>query len=292
MANSADRKYLGIVLALASYGMYSFHYATMKWLGAHHSLWQLVFIRSVVMVGITLAVSKRGTVAATMASPYKGPTLVRGILQFLSMACFFIAAQKMSLSEVTTLYTTAPLIIVVLSMFLLRESIHGFRWIALIVGVAGTIIAARPGGDVSVFPALVALASGLFWALTVVFTRKSGARERSSVQLLLNGLVFTVLSGILMTWSTPATLTEWMWMIGQGAQVYLALYFFFEACRYAPASLVGPLEYSSVVWSCLFGYMMFSNIPTPQVLLGAVLVSASGIVLAGSARPRQKQRVA
>ncbi|MGV8917960.1 MAG: DMT family transporter [Pseudomonas sp.] len=284
MSRFADRKYFGILFACASYAIYSLHFATVKWLTTDHSLWQLVFMRSVVMFVITLAVSGRGTMTAAINSPHRLPTVFRGVLQFVAMACFFLAAREMSLSAVMTLYCTAPLIIVILSIFVLGEAVHGYRWLAVMVGVAGSVIAANPGGAINPAPALLALTSALFWALAVIFTRKNSAGDSTPVQLLVTGMVFIVLSAALMTWEMPSSLLQWGLMIALGIQIYLAQYFFFEACRYAPASLVGPLEYTSVVWSCILGYLIFSDIPTPQIIIGAVLVSASGIVLAMSAR--------
>ena len=284
MTFAIDRKYLGVAFACASYGIYSLTYATVKWLEADYSLWQLVFMRSVVMLVITLAVSQRGSVSAAIASPHKKSMALRGVLQFLSMGCFFLAAREMSLSAVTTLYCTAPLIIVVLSVFVLGETVRGYRWLALLAGIVGSVIAANPGGALSPVPSLIALGSGLFWALTVVYTRKSGAQDSAAVQLLVTGTVFILGSGALMTWQTPASLWQWGLMIALGAQIYLAQYCFLEACRWAPASIVGPLEYTSVVWSCLLGYLIFAEAPTARLLLGAALVCASGVALAISAR--------
>ncbi|WP_263264159.1 DMT family transporter [Pseudomonas sp. RIT-PI-S] len=278
-----NRKYLGIFFACASYAIYSLHYATVTWLESDYPLWQLVFMRSVVMVLITLALSRRGTAKAALRSPHMLSLVLRGVLQFIAMACFFLAAREMPLSAVMTLYCTAPLIIVVLSVFLLGEVVRGYRWLALMVGVAGSVIAANPGGAVSAVPALIAFASGLFWALTVVFTRKHGARDSAAVQLLVTGAVFIVLSAALLTWQMPSTLRHWGLIVALGVQVYLAQYCFFEACRLAPASLVGPLEYTSVVWSGVFGYLLFSDIPTLPIVIGAVLVAASGIALAMTA---------
>lgn len=280
----ADRKTLGILLALASYGMYSLHYATMKWLNTDYSLWQLIFVRSVLTLLITLVLSRRGTVAAALASPYKASTAFRGAVQVLSMWCFYTAAAAMPLAEVTTLYSTAPLIIVVLSIFLLGEKVRGYRWLAVMLGFVGTVVAANPGGGASLLPTLIGLGSGASWALTVVLTRKSGARDSSSVQLLTTGVVFIVLSAGLMTWTMPASLFDGVVMLALGVQIYLAQLFFFEACRFAPASLIGPLEYSSVVWACLLGFLVFADIPTVHVLVGAVLIASGGIALALNVR--------
>lgn len=284
MNHFANRKTLGIMLAVASYAMFSLHYATMKWLGGSYMLWQLIFARSVVMLSITLLLGRGPTIKAFLASPYKLPTALRGVLQFLSALCFYVAASYMPLANVTTLYSAAPLMIVLLSTFLLGERIHGLHWIAIVIGLVGTIIAANPGHGASLIPTLTALGAGLFWALTVVFTRKSGARESSDVQMLNTSIVFLGLSVGLMHWKAPPDLLQWALLIGIGLQIYLAQLLFFEACRFAPASLVGPLEYSSVAWACLFGFLIFADIPTAQVVLGGVLVIISGVALAISSR--------
>ena len=280
MSHLKNPNTLGITLAVASYAMFSLHYATMKWLGKGFPLWQLIFARSVVMLLITVVLGRGATIKAFVASPYKLPTALRGVLQFMSALCFYVAASSMPLANVTTLYSTAPLIIALLSMFLLGERIRGLHWIAILVGLVGTVIAANPGQGAGAFPSLVGLGSGLFWALTVVFTRKSGARENSDVQMLNTSIVFLLLSAAFLHWKGPSGPYQWTLLIGIGLQIYLAQLLFFEACRYAPASLVGPLEYSSVVWACLFGFLIFAEVPTPQVVIGGVLVIVSGVAFA------------
>lgn len=290
MSGFADRKMLGIVLALASYALYSLHYATMKWLDSSYSLWQLIFIRSVVMLAITLAVGRTATIRGFIRSPYKLPTAMRGLFQFMSALCFYVAASQIPLADVTTLYSAAPLIVVLLSTFILGEKIHGLHWLAIGIGLLGTVVAADPGGSANIVPLLLALGAGLFWALTVVFTRKSGARESSDVQLFTTSLVFLVLSAVFMRWESPPGLYDYALMLALGLQIYLAQLLFFEACRFAPASLVGPLEYSSLLWAGLFGYLIFSDIPTLPVILGGLLVIVSGVALAVSLR-RSARRI-
>jgi S-adenosylmethionine uptake transporter len=284
MSHFADKRALGVLLALASYAMYTLHYATMKWLDESYSLWQLIFARSVVMLVITLVLGRQATIRAFLASPYKLPTALRGVLHFLSALGFFVAASFMPLADVTTLYSTSPLIGVLLSAILLGERIRGFHWLAVLLGLVGAVIAANPGGDVSLVPSLIVLGAGLLWALTVVLTRKSGARESSNVQLFSTGLVFMLLSAGFMRWQPPQTLFDSALILALGLQIYLAQLFFFEACRFAPASLVGPMEYSTVIWACLLGILMFSEMPTLHIVLGGLLITVSGVALAVNSR--------
>jgi S-adenosylmethionine uptake transporter len=280
MGGLVDRKIVGVLYGCAGYGMYSLHYATMKWLATDYSLGQLTFSRSVVMLVIALAVVRRGTVAAALASPYKYATAFRAVLILLTVVCFYSAVNLMSLAEVTTLYSVTPIIVVLLSIFLLGERVRGFQWLAIAIGVLGTVIAANPGADFHFVPAALAVGSGFFWALTVVLTRKSGGRESVAVQMVNTSVVCVALSLVFMTWKTPASLTDWCLILFLGIQIYLAQYFFIQACRFAPASLIGPLEYTSLVWSCALGFLIFAEVPTIPVLIGAVLVTVSGIAVA------------
>lgn len=49
--------------------------------------------------------------------------------------------------------------------------------------------------------------------------------------------------------------------------------------RYAPAYLVGALEYTGLIWAILFGWSFFNDFPSLAVLGGAALIVASGIVI-------------
>jgi S-adenosylmethionine uptake transporter len=284
MSHFAYRRLLCILLALASYAMYTLHYATMKWLDDGYSLGQLIFVRSAVMLAITLILGRQAMIRAFLSSPYKISTASRGVLHFLSAFGFFVAAGFMPLADVTTLYSTSPLIGVILAAVLLGERIRGIHGIAVVLGLIGAAIAAHPGGNVSMVPSLIALGAGALWALAVVLTRKSGARETSDVQLLITGVVFLVLSAAFMTWQTPQTLFDSALMLALGLQIYLAQLFLFEACRFAPASLVGPMEYSCVIWACLFGAVLFSEMPTPHIVLGGLIIIVSGLALGVSLR--------
>src|SRR3954454_8811551 len=117
---SSERVGFGVLLVCACYFAYSLHYATVKWLNVSYPYWQLIFIRSALMLAFTVAMRPRVVLEAAR-SPFKGATAVRALLQVGSSYCFFAAAARMGLGEVATLYATAPLIIVMLSPVLLGE---------------------------------------------------------------------------------------------------------------------------------------------------------------------------
>lgn len=273
-----EKTALGIILVCGSYMMYSLHYATMAWMGDLFGVWQLIFIRSFVMVVATLLI-KPAACREVIKSPYKWATALRALFQIACTFCFFAAAKLMPLGQVTTLYATAPLIIVVLSIPILGEKVGRASWAAVVMGMIGTVIAANPAGSLNLAPTLLAFASGLFWALTVVYTRKAATRESTQAQLLTTGLVFCLVSGLLMDWTMPASWFEIGLCAILGIEIVLAQMLFLEGYRLAPASLLAPLEYQSLIWVSILGFLIFGDVPTLQTVMGATLIVAAGLLL-------------
>jgi len=49
--------------------------------------------------------------------------------------------------------------------------------------------------------------------------------------------------------------------------------------RYAEASTIAPLDYTSLIMAVLFGYVFFDEIPTMSVWIGAPLIVAAGLII-------------
>jgi len=61
-------------------------------------------------------------------------------------------------------------------------------------------------------------------------------------------------------------------MIGGVSHILLT-----ESYRYAPASLVAPLDYTALFWAFVFGYWWFGEVPTATVYIGAPIVAGAGL---------------
>jgi drug/metabolite transporter (DMT)-like permease len=92
----------------------------------------------------------------------------------------------------------------------------------------------------------------------------------------------------------PPTELEFVKLVAIGVLAGVAHILLTEGYRFAPASLLAPFEYTAMVWAFVLGYVMFGEIPTPSVLLGAVIIAASGLFVIwrehrlGLERPRAR----
>ena len=83
----------------------------------------------------------------------------------------------------------------------------------------------------------------------------------------------------LLEWQWPTPM-GWLLFLIQGLCSTVAQIFMIRAFRVGEASLLAPLEYTALVWAGLFGYIFWDELPTIQVIGGAVLIIAASLYIA------------
>jgi drug/metabolite transporter (DMT)-like permease len=268
----------GIACAIASFAVFALHDAAIKWVVmADYSPWQVLFSRSLVILLICLAIGRKRVVMQTLRSPIRNALLARSIGLLLAWLCFYSAAGKLQLAELMTIYFASPLLVAVLAVPLLRETVTRLRWVSILIGFGGVLVACRPG-DLSHAGAIgLALLAAVLWAGSMILIRQIATREPTLVQMLTSCFSFVLMTGVVLPfkWVTPG-LMDLGFMIGIGLLGALAQYLLIEGIRRAPASVVSPLEFTALVWSFLLGYWIWHDVPGLNVFAGAVLILVSG----------------
>ena len=136
---------IGIACALGAAICFSLNDVSVKLLSGNYPLHQVVFVRAIVALTLTLA----------LITPFEGgfaalrtrrPVLhmVRGLCVVVANMTFFAALAVMPLADVTAIFFVAPLFITAFSVIFLREPVGLRRWAAVVVGLAGVVIVVRP----------------------------------------------------------------------------------------------------------------------------------------------------
>lgn len=267
--------FLGAILLFAAMD------TLIKFLTADYPVPQLMFVRSLVALllvgGYTLW---RGGGIAAMRTRRPWGHVWRAFAGLISMGCFFYAFRELPLADVYVLSFAGPLFITALSAPLLGEPVGWRRWVAVVVGFGGVVVMAQPSAGAPLVPVLVGLCAALFYALAALAVRGLSRTETSASIVLYLLLTTTVVSGALTVpvWTAPTAyalgLMALVGAIGAGAQVLLT-----QAFRRAPPAVVAPFEYTGMVWASLFGWMVFGDLPTAPVLLGAMVIIGSGLYI-------------
>lgn len=278
-------RHAGVVLALIAYLLLAMQDATVKWLVETVPVWQVLFIRSVMVTGGCLLAGGRPLISGTLGTPMRPLLLRRGIVTLAAWFSFFTAAKGLPLGELVSLWFTAPVVAALLAIPLLGERIGRARCLAIGVGFLGAVLVAGPT-SLSVSPATALVLFGAAcWGYGLVLTRLIARREPSLVQMLFNNAFFLVATsiGCAVTWRMPDP-TEMLLLVLVAIMGGFGQFSLFEATRRVAVSVVAPLEYTALVWAFLIGFLVWSDEPSRAVLFGAGLIVVAGVLLVFSER--------
>lgn len=277
-----------MALGLASYSTFAVHDAVVKAVINDLPVAQILFLRSVVVVLICLALGRMSVVRGLIKSPNKPMLLLRGVLTLAAWCMYYPAGRDLQLAEMTTLYYVAPVITVVLAVVFLKERLTLARVGASAIGFFGVVVAVNPAGITIGVPALMALGAAFLWSVAMIVMR-SVSRNESSLVLVFSMNIFyvAVLAGFVLPFWEPMDLREIGFVILTGLLGIAAQYAIVDAARLVPASVLGTVEYTALVWSFVFGFLFYAEIPAPLVYVGAGMVVAAGLILAYSERRRR-----
>lgn len=266
-----------MLLAVLFYG---FMDALIKFQAARYPVVEVMFFRSLfALVPLAWLVLRGG---GWRALKTKQPRLqvVRALIGFVSLMCFFESFALMPLADVVAIGFAAPLFITALSVPLLGEHVGWRRWSAVLVGFVGVLIMVRPGSGLLGFAAVVALLGTLTYALSIITIRRLSATD-GNAPTVASFTIFAVLAtGAVLPfyWVTPAG-ADWIMLVAMGLLGGAGQIAFTHAFSLAPPVIVAPFDYANMLLATALGYLIWGDVPTAWVLAGAALVIASGLYI-------------
>lgn len=254
-------------------------------------LGQLVFFRSFfAILPIAAFLIVRGEFVAGMTTERSLGHLWRGLVGVCGMGLGFFALTRLPLPEAVAIQYAMPLLIVVFGALFLKETVRLYRWSAVAVGMVGVGVilwprlglfagSAGPMNEIAV-GALAALLSSVFGAFATILVRNLVQTERSATVVLYFSITCSLVALATVpfgwVWPTPAQAAM---LVGAGIAGGIAQILLTESFRHADVSVVAPFEYTSLLLSIIIGYVFFRDVPTLEMLIGAVIVVAAGIFI-------------
>ncbi|HEU5176336.1 MAG TPA: DMT family transporter [Burkholderiales bacterium] len=288
-ADSARNRLTGIGLVSLTYLVFALLDGSAKWLVGGMPVIMVVWLRFAIHV----------VVAGAVLFPVKGLALVKtrhwrwhGVraLMFMAMTGInFWALQYLQLTVTSSIFFSVPLIIALASASFFGERLDAGKWIAIVAGFAGVLVIVRPWGA-EFHPAMLAsVVNALLYAIFMMMTRRLAAYDSpETIQYLpAVGATIGLAPFALAAWETPEGWLEWSVACLTGVLGGLGHYLLALAHRYAPASVIAPFLYQQVIYMALFGYLVFGDVPSVWVWLGAAVVIGSGLYLFARERARQ-----
>lgn len=216
--------------------------------------------------------------------------LLRSVMMIVTTAVFFLGLSQLQLASASAILFLGPLLVTALSMPLLGEHVGPRRWAGVAVGFVGAMVIIRPGTDVFELAALLPLTAAFGYAFYQIMTRMvARTAEPPMTSLFYTALLGAVLTSVFVPffWQTP-DLKGWLLMVVMGCCGGIGHFTLIKAFEAAPAAVITPFGYTSIVWATLYGYFIFGDIPDLPTFAGAAIIIASGLYVFH--RERQAER--
>jgi drug/metabolite transporter (DMT)-like permease len=275
-----------VLLKITSTLLFSIMGALVRSLGDAVPLGQVVFFRSAfAALPVVVIYAWRRELRAALYTNRLGGQFTRGTLGAAGMFLNFAALARLPLADVTAILFASPLITVALAAVFLKERVRVYRWAAVVVGLFGVVAMLMP--HLSVGAAVTAAAAiGALCAATAAFTnagaviqtrRLTDTESNSSIVFYFS--VFCTLAGLLTLpfgWIMP-TLPQLAALVMVGVIGGISHLILTESFRFAPASVIAPFDYVSMLWAFMLGYILFGELPDRYTIGGAVAVIGAGL---------------
>jgi drug/metabolite transporter (DMT)-like permease len=207
--------------------------------------------------------------------------LTRAVVGMVGMACGFAAVARMPLAEYTAIQFASPLFITALSVPILKEKVDGRLWAAIIVGFVGVLIMVRPDpSQVTGLGPALAILSALGASGAMIAIREIGRTEPGPTIVFYFTLFATLFgaAGLPFVWTQPDLPTLGLLvlcgLVGGVGQLFLT-----QAFKLAPAAVVAPFDYASLLWAGVLGWLIWRDFPKADTLAGGAIVVASGLYI-------------
>jgi drug/metabolite transporter (DMT)-like permease len=273
-----------VLLAIAAEGLLTLMDAMIKGLSPRYPTFEIAFLRyAFAMIGATIY-----AIWTRPGWPTRETTVhnsLRALLIVVIATSFFFALGKLPLADAIAMSFISPALTALLGALMLKERFDWRIGLALAAGFAGMllIVGGKLGGaslepDVLIGTAAVLL-SAVGYSLNLIMLRHRATRDPLAQIILFQSLGPALILALpaLWVWTTPtiADLGQFALLgtIGVVAHTMLAHVFArVEAARLA------PVQYVTLVWGVVFGFLFFSEVPGLATVGGALLIVLGTLV--------------
>ena len=245
----------------------------MKEIGPAQTIWARYTVQAILVA--VLILPKINIYGKTK---YPKLQFLRSVALMMATTLFFFAFSKLGLAEASAIFNISPVLITLGAFLFLREQIGPRRVIGIFVSLLGALIIIRPGSGVFTIYALLPLGAAIFYSTYSLVTRFVGADESPWTSLFYSAIFGAICYSIYIVFhwnpmsSNALLLTIIIGLFGTAGHICLI-----RALTLGEASLVAPFIYTNLLFTTIWGLVLFGNFPDFWTIGGALIIVAAGI---------------
>ncbi len=276
----------GISLMLGAIFFFICANVFIKTLATSFPIAEILFVRFVFFIALLTPMTFFGknkiTLRTLWSVPSKGLLLLRGLLAALSLWSIAYGVQNLPLGTVSVLLFSGIFFVNLLAIPILKEKISGSQWIALGLGFVGILIILRPSHtlfNLVHIASYVVLLGALMDAFVLISPKLLIKKMPMNTIIYCYALFAFPMVCILLFLQGWVPITSWGdagCFLGQSVAALMGQLCITRAVTYAPAATLAPMIFSSILWSVLFGFLFWGEVPDGITILGSVVIIGAG----------------
>jgi S-adenosylmethionine uptake transporter len=218
--------------------------------------------------------------------------VLRGVLSVTTASLFFYGVTHLPLAIATALAMSAPVYVSILGIVFLRERPAPTLGLAIALGIAGSAVVVLGGdfsgtatGDISGW--IAGLLAPLSYAATIVVL-KHHADDESAPALTLSTSAVAAL--VLLPLAAPGFVvpppSAWPLLPLAGLLGACGFILLTTGLRTTPASTYAIVDYASLLFAALFGFLFFTEVPQVSFWIGGAMIVGACVVAMRTASVR------
>ena len=272
---------LAIVFAVAAALVLALQDGIARHMASHYNVIFVTMIRYWIFGCFVLALSHWGQGGIRSAARSANPALqfFRGMLLVLQICILIWSFGNLGLINTHVIFASFPLLVTALSAPFLGERVGWHRWLAVCAGFIGILVIFRPGSSAVSITSLIPIVATLMFACYHVLTKyvaRTDSPETSFFWTGVGGMVTISFIGPFF-WDPMQGATDWLLMLALAVLGTLGHYLIIRALAIAETSTIQPFFYLQVLFASTIGMVVYGEVFTPYMLVGAAMIIAAGM---------------
>jgi drug/metabolite transporter (DMT)-like permease len=280
-ADTPTKRRIGILLGSLTTIFFSILDTCGKWLATHIPLMEIVWFRfAFASLIVLLVMIPKGSLKGFWKEDIK-LQIVRAIMMCAMTILNFAGLKYLQLAQANSILFSAPIIIAVLSTLFLKEKLSLAKWLAIAAGFIGVLVILDPFGN-EFHPAMFfIIGHACIYALFNLLTRRMASTANPESTIVFSCVLPTLflIPFVIPVWQSPSNWIDYLVFFIAGLFGFLGHYVLVIAYRYAKPTTISPFFYQQILYMIFLGWLVFNQIPSHHVFLGALVVVASGLYL-------------
>ena len=208
--------------------------------------------------------------------------VLRCVLGTCGIFANFYALSHVPIADGQTLNKTAPFWTLLFAWMFIGEKVTLRQFSAVLIAFAGAALVVKPGfAGASAFPLAMGLLGGVCAGGAYAAVRALGRSGMNPSLIVLSFSAFSCIVSVPLAALNHVSLTlvQVLILIGAGAGAAIGQYGITLAYRFAAPREIAVFDYSSILFTAVFGYLLFGQVSDAYSVLGMTVIVAAAVLL-------------